>query len=122
MQASRKSCFSRKADGVAFVVDEKGSFVTGKETVAKAWPDVQLLLGNIGLANHVQLLTDIYYDSTWLFALRIDDIEQSLMRMYDKCSEVGCVSVNVAINKEILKLLTQEDKPDNIDVEFFLTS
>jgi hypothetical protein len=125
MEAKRKSCFSRKADGVAFIVNTKGVLITGKNTVARTWPDVNLLLTNIGLANHVEPLIDIYFDPTWLFALRDDDIKGSLLKMYDKCKEVGCTSVNVAIEKSLVteaRSTGDRAKEMGLDIELFLES
>lgn len=125
MEVQNESCFSRKADGIAFLVSKTGEFITGTETVAKTWPEVKMLISNIASAGHLQGLVDIKYDLTWLFAIREDCLQDDITSLIGKCQEVGCESFNFAANiessEDVLSILNELDH-SSLDVEIFTVS
>lgn len=125
MEVQNESCFSRKADGIAFLVSRSGEFVTGIETVAKTWPEVKMLIFNVASAGHLQGLIDIKYDVTWLFAIREHYLQEDITSLMNKCQELGCHSLNFAANVDSAEtVLATLDGLDHsfLDIEIFTVS
>lgn len=119
---NKKSCIQEKADGIAFVVNGLGHFLSGEQSVAKLWPDVKMLLNNIALAGHLSDMIYVKYDQTHLFALRDYALKDDIQEMVKQSERINCTTINVAVDNiesEQQSIFDQATETCEIDFRFY---
>ena len=111
--------FQRKADGFAFFVSPMGKIWDIGEEMSKFWPDITQVLNVMGMARHIRdEVIEISFDNIWIFAIPDTmDHEIALNQLLEKCSSVGCSSLNLVGSEKLYEL---SNNITDVDVDLAL--